>query len=151
MNKWRQVGTIKDSVILGVSLSHHDGAACLVKDGKILCAIELERLAKIKKLSFRDEPKEEFYKHAEESLDELVERRVDLCIDYLLESTNLIWDDVTFIAIAKDPDSFVIDHKGPKVVDLSDRWFDEKRSFIIPDCFLNGQIILAHIAVKWVT
>ena len=52
MNKWRQVGTIKDSVILGVSLSHHDGAACLVKDGKILCAIELERLAKIKKLSF---------------------------------------------------------------------------------------------------
>ena len=44
------------SVILGLSFSDHDGSACLVKDGKILCAIELERLAKIKKLSFRDQP-----------------------------------------------------------------------------------------------
>tara|TARA_R100001443_G_scaffold45714_1_gene58697 strand:- start:88 stop:1683 length:1596 start_codon:yes stop_codon:yes gene_type:complete len=149
MNKWRQVGTIKDSVILGVSLSHHDGAACLVKDGKILCAIELERLAKIKKLSFRDEPKEEFYKHDEESLDELVDRRVDLCIDYLLESTNLIWDDIAFIAIAKNPDSFVTDHGGP--VDLSNKWFEEKRSFIIPDSKINVHHHLAHHAAAFYT
>ena len=40
-------------------------------------------------------------------------------------------------SIAKCPDSFPQDYGGPKIVDLSDRWFDEKRSFIMPDCFLN--------------
>ena len=146
MDKWRQIGTIEDSVILGLSLSHHDGSACLVQNGKILCAIELERLAKIKKLAFGDEPKEEFYNYDEESWDELVDRRLKLCIDYLLESTNLTWDDVSFCAIARDPDSFIIDHKGPKVVDLSNQWFDEKRSFIMPDCYMNRSI--QHLVVE---
>ena len=139
MDKWRQIGTIEDSVILGLSLSHHDGSACLVQNGKILCAIELERLEKIKKLSFADESVEEFFS-------EEYNRRVKLCIDYLLESTNLTWDDVSFCAIARDPDSFIIDHKGPKVVDLSNQWFDEKRSFIMPDCFLNRSTEIGRIS-----
>ena len=121
----------KGGVILGLSFSHHDGSACLVKNGKILCAIELERLAKIKKLSFGNDNQSLGY------FGEEYNRKVKLCINYLLESTNLTWDDVKVIAIAKCPDSFPQDYGGPKIVDLSDRWFDEKRSFIMPDCFLN--------------
>ena len=122
----------KGSVILGLSFSNHDGSACLVKNGKILCAIELERLIKIKKLCF--------YDNNDRSLGYFGKQynsKVKLCIDYLLESTNLTWDDVKVIVIAKDPDSFPLDYGGPKLVDLSDRWFDEKRSFIMPDCFSN--------------
>ena len=112
----------KGGVILGLSFSHHDGSACLVKNGKILCAIELERLAKIKKLSFGNDDQSLGY------VGEEYDRKLKLCIDYLLESTNLTWDDVKVIAIAKCPDSFLQDYGGPKIVDLSDRWFDEKRS-----------------------
>ena len=129
----------KGSVILGLSFSHHDGSACLVADGKILCAIELERLAKIKKLSFGDDDQSLAY------FGEEYNRKLKLCIDYLLDSTNLTWDDVKCIAIAKDPDSFEIDYGGPKVVDLSDRWFDEKRSFIMPDCFSNSNIQIGTV------
>ena len=59
MDKWNQFGAEnpEDSVILGLSFSHHDGSACLVKGGEILCAIELERLPKVKKLAFEDDPK----------------------------------------------------------------------------------------------
>ena len=129
----------KGNLILGLSFSHHDGSACLVKDGKILCAIELERLSKIKKLSFGDDDKSLGY------FTEEYNRKVKLCIDYLLESTNLIWDDVALVVIAQDPDSFKLDYGGPKEVDLSDRWFDEKRSFIMPDCFLNRNIEVGRL------
>lgn len=132
----------KGGVILGLSFSHHDGSACLVKNGKILCAIELERLAKIKKLCFGNDDQSLGY------FGEEYNRKVKLCIDYLLESTNLIWDDVTFIAIAKDPDSFELDYGGPKVVDLSDKWFDEKQSFIMPDCFLNRNTEVGIVSDK---
>lgn len=37
----------KTTYILGVNLSH-DGSACLLKDGKIVCAIEKERLSRVK-------------------------------------------------------------------------------------------------------
>jgi len=61
----------------------------------------------------------------------------------------LIWDDVAFIAIAKNPDSFVTDHGGP--VDLSNKWFEEKRSFIIPDSKINVHHHLAHHAAAFYT
>jgi len=37
----------KPVYVLGIGLSH-DGAACLLKDGKILVAIEKERISRIK-------------------------------------------------------------------------------------------------------
>ena len=141
MDKWNQFGAEnpEDSVILGLSFSHHDGSACLVKGGEILCAIELERLAKVKKLAFEDDPKEEYYIDEELLWYQIVDDRVKLCIDYLLESTNLTWDDVGFVSVAKDPDAFERDYGGP--VKLSNKWFDEERRLHnLPDCFLDRSI-----------
>jgi carbamoyltransferase len=65
---------MKDSYILGTSLSH-DGSSCLMKNGRILVAIEKERLSRKKHDGFND----------------------DLTIDYCLISAGITMDDVDLI------------------------------------------------------
>lgn len=66
---------MNDSIyILGTALSH-DGSTCIMKDGKIIVAIEKERLTKIKHDGFND----------------------DLTIQYCLNATNLEFKDIDLV------------------------------------------------------
>jgi len=64
----------KPIYVLGTALSH-DGSSCILKNGKILVAIEKERLSKKKHDGFND----------------------NLTIQYCLNAANITWKDITLI------------------------------------------------------
>jgi carbamoyltransferase len=68
-------------IILGVNAHHPDASACLIKNGKIIIAIEEERLNRIK--HFNGFP--------------------HLSIKHCLKYSNINKDDINFIAINKNP------------------------------------------------
>ena len=63
------------STILGLNFGH-DGSVCIVKDGKLKCAIATERITRNKKQS----------------------GFVDEVIDYILKSLNITLDDIDYVA-----------------------------------------------------
>tara|TARA_B100001250_G_scaffold40975_1_gene32425 strand:- start:6887 stop:8611 length:1725 start_codon:yes stop_codon:yes gene_type:complete len=67
--------------ILGINAYHGDSSACLLKDGKIVCAIEEERIRRIK----------HWAGFPEES------------IKFCLEDTGITIHDVDYITISRDP------------------------------------------------
>ena len=75
---------INEKIILGLSHAHHDGAACIVKGGKILAAIECERLTKRKK-------------------DELKLSTLKETIDYVLEAVEMELKDIDYLAVSSSP------------------------------------------------
>ena len=78
-----------EKIILGLSFAHHDGAACIVKGGKILAAIECERLFKIKKCK-------------------LVDSNLNETIDYVLESVGMVLNDIDYIAVGSSPEELLL-------------------------------------------
>ena len=82
--------TTNEKIILGIGVAHHDGSACIVKGGKILAAIECERLTKIKK-------------------DEIKESNLRETLDYLLESVGMGLNDIDHIAVGASPEDRVGD------------------------------------------
>ena len=77
-----------EKIILGLSNAHHDGSACIVKGGKILAAIECERLNKIKKSRLD-------YSNLKET------------IDYVLKSVGMGVNDIDYIAVGSCPEKFL--------------------------------------------
>ena len=77
--------TSNEKIILGLGAAHHDGSACIVKGGKILAAIECERLTKIKK-------------------DVLKESNLRETLDYVLQSVGMESNDIDYIAVGACPD-----------------------------------------------
>jgi len=73
-----------EKIILGLSSAHHDGAACIVKGGKILAAIECERLTKRKK-------------------DDLKSSNVRETINYVLEAVGMELNDIDYLALSGSP------------------------------------------------
>ena len=80
--------TSSEKIILGLSVAHHDGAACIVKGGKILVAIECERLTKIKK-------------------DDLTDSNLKETLDYVLEAVGMELEDIDYIAMGNAPENCV--------------------------------------------
>jgi len=80
--------TTNEKIILGLSNGHHDGSACIVKGGKILAAIECERLTKIKKSRLD-------YSNLKET------------IDYVLESVGMGVNDIDHIAVGSSPEELL--------------------------------------------
>lgn len=68
------MATIRPVYVLGVGLSHN-GAACLLKDGRIVVAIEKERLTKIKNDGGND----------------------SVAIAYCLNAAGIRWDDIALV------------------------------------------------------
>ena len=68
-------------VILGINAFHGDSSACIVKDGKILCAIEEERINRIK--HWAGLPKESIL----------------WCLSY----SGLELEDIDYIAVSRNP------------------------------------------------
>ena len=81
--------TTNEKIILGLSNAHHDGSACIVKGGKILAAIECERLFKIKKCK-------------------LVDSNLNETIDYVLESVGMVLNDIDYIAVGSSPEELLL-------------------------------------------
>ena len=75
---------INEKIILGLSHAHHDGAACIVKGGKILAAIECERLTKRKK-------------------DDLTPSNIKETINYVLEAVEMELKDIDYLAVSSSP------------------------------------------------
>ena len=67
--------------ILGINAYHGDSSACLLKDGVILCAIEEERIRRIK--HWAGFPSES--------------------IKFCLKDANISFDDIDFITISRNP------------------------------------------------
>lgn len=86
---------LNEKIILGFSASFHDGSACIVKGGKILAAIECERLSKIKKEPLQD---------AEHNAMGKVNAEL---IDYVLEAVGMKLKDVDYIAMSGTPHGFL--------------------------------------------
>ena len=80
--------TTNEKIILGLSNAHHDGSACIVKGGKILAAIECERLTKIKK-------------------DVLKKSNLRETLYYLLDYVGMELNDIDYIAVGESPDDHV--------------------------------------------
>jgi len=110
-----------EKIILGLSAAHHDGAACIVKGGKILVAIECERLTKIKK-------------------DNLNKSNTKETLDYVLEAVGMELEDIDYIAVGDSPEDCVgnIIKRGGNVHNLG------KDGFLIPHH-------LAHNAAAYYT
>tara|TARA_B100001094_G_scaffold329482_1_gene392314 strand:+ start:66 stop:1553 length:1488 start_codon:yes stop_codon:yes gene_type:complete len=73
-----------EKIILGLSGAHHDGAACIVKGGKILAAIECERLTKRKK-------------------DDLTPSNMEETINYVLDAVGMELNDIDYTALSATP------------------------------------------------
>ena len=71
--------TNSEKIILGMSVAHHDGSMCILKGGKILAAIEVERLSKKKKERLHD-------------------NNFSLLLEYVLDAAEIKWDDIDYIA-----------------------------------------------------
>ena len=67
--------------ILGINAYHGDSSACLIQDGKVLCAIEEERIRRVK--HWAGFPSE--------------------AIKFCLEDQNLTIDQIDYITISRDP------------------------------------------------
>ena len=67
--------------ILGINAYHGDSSACLIKDGRIICALEEERIRRIK--HWAGFPSE--------------------AIKFCLEDTGITLNDIDFITISRDP------------------------------------------------
>ena len=74
-------------IILGINAFHADSSACIVINGEILCAIEEERLTRLK--HWAGFPK--------------------LSIEACLSKTNVKIEDVDYIAINRDPNAHIFD------------------------------------------
>ena len=68
-------------IILGINYRHGDASACLIKDGKLLSAVEEERFTKVKN-----------YSHFPVN-----------SIKYCLEVNNISIDDVDYITVNSNP------------------------------------------------
>jgi carbamoyltransferase len=75
--------------ILGINSVFHESAACLLKDGRIIAAVEEERFTRVKhtKPARVDNP------------DILPLNAISFC----LEKANITWDDISFIGYSFDP------------------------------------------------
>ena len=113
--------TKNEKIILGLSNAHHDGSACIVKGGKILAAIECERLTKIKKSKLDDS-------------------NLNETIDYVLESVGMVLNDIDHIAVGSSPEEFL----GNRVREADNVFESGKYGFIIPHH-------LAHNAAAYYT
>ena len=71
--------------ILGINAFHADSAACVIIDGKIICAIEEERLTRIKHWAGFPE----------------------FSISACLEIANIKIDELDYIAINRDPNTHI--------------------------------------------
>ena len=71
--------TNSEKIILGISVAHHDGSMCILKGGKILAAIEVERLSKKKK-------------------ERLHENNFSLLLEYVLDAAEIKWEDIDYVA-----------------------------------------------------
>ena len=76
--------TSNEKIILGLSVAHHDGSACIVKGGKILAAIECERLTKRKK-------------------DDLTPSNIKETINYVLDAVGMELNDIDCIGLSGSP------------------------------------------------
>jgi len=71
-------------IILGISFSHN-GSVCILKDGKVIVAIQAERLTRIKRQILDIKKNEEI---------------LDKCFEYCLSYSNLSVEDIDFIAFS---------------------------------------------------
>ena len=105
--------TTNEKIILGLSNAHHDGSACIVKGGKILAAIECERLTKIKKSRLGDSNLKE-------------------TIDYVLESVGMGSKDIDYIAVGSYPEELLGNKVKEGDLRICNNVFDlGKYSFIV--------------------
>jgi len=74
-----QTNTNSEKIILGVSGGHHDGAMCILKGGKIIVALEVERLSKKKKERLHD-------------------NSFSLLLEYVLDAAEIKWEDIDYVA-----------------------------------------------------
>lgn len=128
--------------ILGISAFYHDSAACLLKDGKILAAVQEERFS-------RKKHDERFPKNA---------------IRYCLESQNIKIEDIDYVAFYEKPflkferlleTYLAFAPKGlPSFLKAIPLWLKEKlwmKSYLIKELGFKGKIIfpehhLSHAA-----
>ena len=115
---------LNEKIILGLSNAHHDGAACIVKGGKILAAIECERLTKRKK-------------------DELNPSTLKETLDYVLEAVEMELKDIDYIAVGSSPEELPLTPEN--TVALGTNLFNSnKKGVIVPHH-------LAHNAAAYYT
>ena len=77
--------TNSEKIILGMSVAHHDGSMCILKGGKIVAAIEVERLSKKKKEPLRD-------------------NNFSLLVEYILDAAEVKWEDIDYVAHGCSPE-----------------------------------------------
>ena len=113
--------------ILGISKSHN-GAVALIKDGKVVCAIQAERLSRIKRQSIELKNDKDL---------------VSKCVNYCLKEANIKHDDLQSIAIStpwdvqliKNKDLFHLIGGSPK---------NYKGTYYVPHHYAHAEYILHY-------
>ncbi|MFH1435419.1 MAG: carbamoyltransferase C-terminal domain-containing protein [Pseudomonadota bacterium] len=77
-------------IILGINAAYHESAACLVRDGQVVAAVEEERFSRIK--------------HAKQAGIDNADVLPEQAIDYCLGSAGIRWNGIDHIAWSLDPD-----------------------------------------------
>ena len=107
--------------ILGINAFHADSSACILIDGEIICAIEEERLTRIK--HWAGFPK--------------------LSIDSCLKQANIVIEEVDYIAINRDPNAHIFEkvnfaiRKKPSLKNIINRVRSRKNDHNIVDLISN--------------
>lgn len=107
--------------ILGINAFHADSSACILIDGEIVCAIEEERLTRIK--HWAGFPK--------------------LSIDSCLKQANIVIEEVDYIAINRDPNAHIFEkvnfaiRKKPSLKNIINRVRSRKNDHNIVDLISN--------------
>lgn len=105
-------------ITLGINSVFHDSAACLVRDGEVLAAVEEERFTRIK--------------HGKRPLPFTVWELPHHAIDYCLAAAGIELADVDHVAYSFDPSLLLKNHSFPLQLPLEPSTFATKQSWVSP-------------------